>query len=342
MANPVPDSGGRRAALLRLWLAMALLGTPAAQADTAAFFAIEDRPLHQPAALPDWIEQDALDLPALQRQAAADKRGVLLYFWRRDCPYCEAHVAHNWGAPDEAKQTRAGFRVIGIDVDGTRRLIDLDGTPRSERDLALAHGVALTPTQVFLAPDGSEGLRLTGFHPPHRYRAALRYVRSGRFRKESFREFLAAPAPATPGEDVEVFSPEPYLLDRSHVPAELPLVVFFEAAECPACTALHEGPLRDGKIGRLLERLESVRLDMWSDVPVLTPGGERLGVRQWADRLGIFQAPTLVFFDRRGREILRLDSLVSFYRLNAVLEYVVAGAYRETASFQRWVFENGY
>ena len=35
-------------------------------------------------------------------------------------------------------------------------------------------------------------------------------------------------------------------------------------------------------------------------------------------------------------EILRVDSVVQFYRLRNVLDYVASGAYKEFPTFQRW------
>ncbi len=46
--------------------------------------------------------------------------------------------------------------------------------------------------------------------------------------------------------------------------------------------------------------------------------------------------PTLIFFDERGKKILRLDSVLQFYRLRNVLDYVTSGAYRNYANFQQW------
>jgi thioredoxin-related protein len=61
-----------------------------------------------------------------------------------------------------------------------------------------------------------------------------------------------------------------------------------------------------------------------------------LTARQWAEQLGIFYTPTLIFFDDHGHEIMRVDSVVQFYRLRNVLNYILSGAYREYPNFQRW------
>jgi thioredoxin-related protein len=64
--------------------------------------------------------------------------------------------------------------------------------------------------------------------------------------------------------------------------------------------------------------------------------GKRLTSQQWADALGLSYAPTLMFFDQNGQEIIRIDSVVWFYRLNGVLKYVLSGDYQRYPSFQVW------
>ncbi|MBT8440695.1 MAG: thioredoxin, partial [Gammaproteobacteria bacterium] len=68
--------------------------------------------------------------------------------------------------------------------------------------------------------------------------------------------------------------------------------------------------------------------------------GERTTAREWANKLNIFYAPSMVFFDENGREIIRLDSVVRFFRLRNVLNYILSGAYKTQPNFQAWRFEN--
>ena len=59
--------------------------------------------------------------------------------------------------------------------------------------------------------------------------------------------------------------------------------------------------------------------------PVITPEGERTTARAWADALGLQYAPAVLFFDERGQELLRLDSVVGFQRLGRVLDDIAGG-----------------
>jgi thioredoxin-related protein len=58
--------------------------------------------------------------------------------------------------------------------------------------------------------------------------------------------------------------------------------------------------------------------------------------QQWADKLGLYYSPTIIFFDEQGKEILRIDSVIRFYRLNGVLEYILSKDYLEYETFQLW------
>jgi thioredoxin-related protein len=88
-----------------------------------------------------------------------------------------------------------------------------------------------------------------------------------------------------------------------------------------------------------LRVLDDVQLDINSDAPVLTPAGQHLTAKQWANKLGIYYAPTIVFFDEAGKEILRIDSVVRFYRLTNVLHYIISGDYKHIPNFQHWRIE---
>jgi len=114
------------------------------------------------------------------------------------------------------------------------------------------------------------------------------------------------------------------------------LIVFFEQPDCHACDILHTGPLQETEIRDRTSFFDVTQLNIRSDTPVITPSGERTTAHRWAENLGIFYTPTLLFFDEQGDEILRLDSVVQFYRLRNVLDYALTGSYLEYSTFQQW------
>ncbi|MDD3519449.1 MAG: thioredoxin fold domain-containing protein, partial [Chromatiales bacterium] len=239
------------------------------------------------------------------------------------------------------RYTRQHFNTVGLDVLGSRPMVALDGRQSSEREYAVRERLNFTPTLVFYDLDGHEALRLRGYQSPYQHRAALEYVVDAHYRNERFGDYLARADPPPKFEvgglnQREFFAHPPYALDRSRIPARRPLVVFFEQRDCHACDVLHTEPLSDRQTLDSLALMEVVQLDMRSETPVLTPDGRRLTARQWARELDLFYAPTLIFFDERGREIIRVESVVRLNRLRNVLEYVLTRGYENYPTFQRW------
>jgi thioredoxin-related protein len=303
---------------------------------------INDVPASRDIPHPDWFKKSFLDLRVDLKDARKEgKQGVIVYFGQENCPYCLALMKENFGRPDITRYTRAHFDVIAIDIWGSLPVVLPDGRKTTEREYALQEKTNFTPSLIFYDPDGKVVLRLRGYYPPYRFRAALHYVAEGYYKHESLRDYLAR-AENTPKFELgdlnqeDFFSPPPYALDRSHFPASKPLVVFFEQRDCHACDILHGDPLQHEKTRELMQGFEAVQLDMWADTPVLTPDGRHETAKSWASRLGIFYAPTLVFFDEKGKEIIRIDSVVGLYRLQGVLQYVLEKGYLEYPTYQKW------
>lgn len=311
---------------------------PLSPADDYTF---DDTPRQTATDLPDWFKQSFLDLREdLKEAVKAGKQGIMVYFGQEHCAYCHRLLQVNFGLEDIASYTRQNFEVIALDTRGPREVQLLDGSRMTEQEFALAMETNFTPSIIFYDRLGQEALRLRGYYPPYQFRAALEYVADGHYDEESFRDFLARGdnRRVFDAEDLneeDFFIPPPFNLDRSRRPGERPLVVFFEQGDCHACDVLHGQLLQASPIRALVQELDAVQLDLQSEVPVVTPNGRRMRARDWAAELGLFHVPTLIFFDEQGREVLRLDSLVRFYRLDQVLRYVSSRAYREL-SYPRW------
>lgn len=339
-------------ALVRMTLVLGALG-PASAVESQTRVAeaaptddselrFDDNPLEEAIEHPDWFKQSFLDLKQdLAEAQAAGKTGIAVYFGQSNCAYCKALMEMDFGKPDIAAYTQEHFDVISINIWGSREVIDPQGNSLNEREYAVRESTNFTPSFIFYNLSGEQALRLRGFHPPYRFRAALKYVAEGYYQRERLRDYMlrADPPPKFDMADLneeDFFSQPPHMLDRSQFAADKPLVVFFEQGKCHACDILHTWPLREEEIAEALKDFEAIQLDMWSNTPVLTPDGQRLKARQWAAELGLHYAPTLMFFDERGKEIMRLDSLVHLYRLRNVLEFVRSGAYQDSPSYMIW------
>ncbi|NCA68800.1 MAG: thioredoxin [Sphingobacteriia bacterium] len=309
-------------------------------ADDDAFYNFDDAPRAEPVEQPDWFKASFLDLSQdLAEAMSAGKRGLIVYFGQPNCAYCHKLLNENFSLPDVLDYTQRHFDLVGLDIWGEREVITIDRQILTEREFSLREETNFTPSLLFYDSDGRLALRLRGYYPPYQFRAALEFVADGHYQRETFRDYLAR------GDDRMVFEPgelneqsffakPPYNLDR-RIASERPLAVFFEQSDCHACDVLHGQALREPAIQRQFLALDTVQLDMWSEVPVITPSGERTTARDWAAALGLFYAPSILFFDEHGEEVLRVDSVVRFYRLDNVLHYVVSRAYR-SESFAAW------
>ncbi len=314
-----------------------------AEDSAAEFIEFDDQPLEQELVLPDWFKLSFLELKAdLADAKAAGKWGVLLYFGRKDCPYCKVHLSKNWSDRGIVAYTQEHFDVIAIDVRGDRSVTDYKGKVyKSEKAYSAKLRTNFTPSFLFVDVHGNEVLRLTGYHPPYQFRAVLEFIADKHYLYESLRAYIArgetiAGLEESELNDHDIFSEPPFAMGRNQIPAKMPLAVFFEQPTCHACNVLHAGPLNNKKIISKFKQMEVVQLDRNSETPVITPGGEKLTARKWAEQLGLYYSPTIIFFDEAGKEILRVDSVIRFYRLNGVLDYILSKGYEEYETFQLW------
>ena len=345
MNNNRVVQGSRRPGLqwvLTLVLALSLLPPGNANMPDEDPLQFDDTPLDEVLQYPDWFKKSFLELDEDLAEATANgKGGMVVYFGQKRCAYCKMLMEVNFQTPDIVAYTREHFDVIPIDIWSPEQVTTPDGKSMSEREYAQALGTNFTPSLVFYDADGRIALRLRGYYPPYQFRAALEYVAGGHYQREKFSVYMARGDKTLrfeAGDLVEepFFTPPPYNLDRSRFPSEQPLAVFFEQGDCHACDILHTQPLNRKTVRRLFNRIESVQLDMWADTPIVKPDGEQSTAKQWAQELEIFYAPSIVFFDERGKEIIRVDSVVRLFRLRNVLNYVISRGYLTEPNFLRW------
>ena len=324
---------------LLLLFFLALSFSVVAEEDPLSF---DDFPVSQDVEHPDWFKRSFLDLPDdLKEAAEGGKQGLIVYFGQRHCAYCRQLMRVNFAMDDIVTYTRKHFDVVAIDIWGEKGVVDMQGQEHTERSLALQENTNFTPSLIFYDAQGKQALRLRGYYPPYQFRAALEYVADAHYQRETFKEFLARGEDAMVFElgdlnEEEFFSLPPHNLDRSRFPSQRPLVVFFEQGNCHACDVLHGHPLQEKEIRKIMQSFDTVQLDVNSQDPVITPAGKKSNAHQWASDLGVFYTPSLLIYDEKGREILRVDSVVNFYRLRNILNFVSSKAYLTQPSYQQW------
>ena len=290
--------------------------------------------------VPSWFRETFLDFREDTREAAKSGRRLMVYFGQDGCPYCRELMRVNFGQKDIADLARRHFDALAINIWGDREVTWTDGKVMSEKALAARLKVQFTPTLLFLDEKGVVVLRLDGYYPPHRFRAALDYVATRQDGKVAFADYLQrhARAPASGRlHDQPFFLKTPLDLDRSRKPGSRPLAVLFEQKQCAACDEMHRDGFSDPAMRSLVEQFDVARVELFGTERLVTPRGKRLTAQQWGRELKIAYTPTLVFFDAGGREVFRVEAYLKPFHLASTFDYVASGDYRREPSFQRYI-----
>lgn len=310
---------------------------------SAEEFVFSDKTLEEDFKLPDWFKLSFLDLQDDLDEAIADKKkGMIIYFGRKDCPYCKALLEKNWSKKHIVHYTQKHFDVIAINTKGRRNVTDLDGFVYDEKSFSLKNKTNFTPSLLFINDEGKVAFKLSGYQNPYRFMAALEYVADSHYQQQSFKSYLSQAKDAldSGGNDdlnqQSYFDSPPYNLNRTRFAGERPLAVFFETKSCHACDILHSIPLENDSIKRHMEELDVIQVDVNSNEQLITPDGIKTTAADWSDKLELHYSPTIIFFDKKGQEIIRIDSVVWLHRLERVLEYINSNAYKSHKSFQAW------
>jgi thioredoxin-related protein len=189
------------------------------------------------------------------------------------------------------------FVPIAINIFGDREVTTPEGKAMSEKQLAAHFKVQFTPTMIFFDEKGGVALRVNGYYPPERFLAALDTA-------------------ARPGQGAEHMSSNVVRKPRAK-----PLALLFVTERCTACDEL-QATFRHDRVAKQLKAFDLERLPL---------SGKQ------AKQLGVGEAPTLVLFDAKGTEVLRLEAYFRPFHVAGSLEYVASGAYRKEPSFQRFL-----
>ena len=293
---------------------------------------------------PPWFKDSFLDLADDAAMAdKAGKQGLLLFFTTQGCSYCHLFIQKSLGNPAIADRLRQHFDAIGLEIFSDAELTDFDGNTAPVKEFALAAGVQFAPTLLFFDTAGEPLLKLTGYYEPERFQQALGYLIDGAHEAMSLRDYLAqqaaagSPAAAWTLPDDALFEPPPYALDRSRMPAQRPLLVIFEGADCARCPRFHDEVLGDPDIRERLAGFDVVRLDAAdTDTPVSTPSGARTTAAAWFASLDFTELPALAVFAEDGRQVLATDALVLAGRMQNSIGFVTERAYERGWNYQRY------
>jgi len=286
---------------------------------------------------PAWFKVSFLDLFEDIEDAADNNKRLLIYYYQDGCPYCKKLIQENFSQRDIADKTQKYFDVVAINLWGDKEVIVGDRT-YTEKEFAEALKVQYTPTLLFFNENKKIVFRANGYYPPEKFSALLDYIGKKQETKISYQDYIEKVNPqVSTGRLHDDINSVASVTDLTKTTK--PLLVMFEQKKCNTCDELHLDILKRKESISLLSRFNVVVFDMWSDQKLIIPSGEKMKIRDWAKKLDIKYAPSLVFFDNKGDEVFRADAYLKAFHTQSVLDYISSGAYKKQSNFQRYIDE---
>src|SRR6266542_1876617 len=266
--------------------------------------------------IPPWFANTFLDLREDIAEATRNGRRLLVYFGQDGCPYCKQLMVTNFSQRSIVEKTRQHFVALAVNMWGDREVTWLDGRVMTEKELARVLKVQFTPTLLFFDEKGKVVARLNGYYPPQRFEPVLDYVAGHLERRQALGD---------------------YLRQRVRQPGAKPLAALFETTHCSPCDELHREGLQRAEVRALVGEFDVARFSLAASTTLTSPAGRATTAQAWARELGVTYTPTIVFFDRSGMEVFRIDAYLRPFHLAASFDYVAGGGYRSEPSFQRYL-----
>jgi len=149
-----------------------------------------------------WFLESFLDLADDLESTRKEGKRLAIMWELKGCPYCKETHFVNFARADVSDYIKSNFEVLQLNIIGSRKVTDFDGSELSEKEMAAKYGVRFTPTFQFfgeraaelkaLPPQKREVARAPGYLRPDDFLAMFRYVREKAYEKGSFRDYLKA------------------------------------------------------------------------------------------------------------------------------------------------------
>ncbi len=295
---------------------------------------------------PDWFIENPFNnlQEELDNALAKGKKGIMVLYITEGCSYCHVFIQRSLGDPVIAAAVQKDFDSIGFEIFDDVEMVDPKGNSISIKQFALKEGVEYSPTVLFYGKDGARLLRLVGYQSPERFTLSLEYVvndyynsmRLGDFIKERLSKdsTIVAKDRLTPD---PLFEEPPHNLDRRSGPGKYPILVILEKKNCVACEEFHYEVLNLDDIRETMEWFDIVQLDADdTHSKIIMPDGKAITPAALYEASGFTRVPSLLFFNTKGEEVLKTDTLILRQRLMNSMDYVLEHAYLKDWTYQQF------
>lgn len=267
---------------------------------------------------PGWFKESFLDITEDVAEAGDEDKHVILFLHMNGCPYCYKMGEENFKHAPYKEFIQEHFDVIALNVNGDREVALNEDLSLTEKRLADHLKVSYTPTVLFLNSDNKQVARINGYRSVPDFKLILDYVQQKAYERTTVSRFLAQ---AKSRGYQFLTHPQLQLVTDLQAVAEQPLALMFEDSGCVDCEALHNGHLKAPEVQAILKNFTFVRLDADSSEPIKDVEGNPTTPKAYAEKLGLDYRPGIVLFDK-GREIVRIESMLYRYHFQEILRYV--------------------
>lgn len=116
------------------------------------------------------------------------------------------------------------------------------------------------------------------------------------------------------------------------------LVVMFHLNGCPYCDKMRKRVHPHPKVVEFYgQKFHLIELNIKGDLDVVTPDGENMTEKAYAEKMLVRATPVYVFFAKDGKDVLRLTGYNDVEMFLAAGRYVSSEAYADGTSFLSFV-----
>lgn len=331
--------------LFLLLLAAGSISYPASSlaADWETAYYFDDEANHERTPHPAWFKKSFYDLNEdIQEAKQQGKQGLMLFFGTEQCSYCKMFIQKTLADVAIQKQLRANFDVIGIDIFSDVDITDIDGKAYTASQFVYHKKAYFSPTLIFYDTNGGEILKIVGYYPPNKFKKVLSYLVNQDYKRMRLGEYLAS-SEINNAKDFQAIPKDKLFSDtrtdfrRTAIRSARPLLLLLERSNCEACIRFHNNILSDPAVRKRLIDFELAQIDIGDRTSTITtPDGQNISPYEWSKQLKLQYAPALLFYDGKGKLILRHESDMQAFRVKRMLKHAINKVYLTEKQFNRW------
>lgn len=116
------------------------------------------------------------------------------------------------------------------------------------------------------------------------------------------------------------------------------LVIMFQQIGCPYCEEMRARVYPDPRVQKYYTgRFVLIESNIRGDLDIVSPKGKAMTEKKYARKNRIRATPTFIYFDKNGKQALKVVGFMDVGRFIKAGKYVVGGVYKTKTSFFRYL-----